>query len=246
MAGRILRSIVDDIQTLLKQNFDDQEFTDVQVGYWTIVIGDRIKSQHIEKRRSGQYLSVYANIPVQEFTSITNPNQIPNRKYIELPEAIYDYDLDRGIEYISYWDNTDTCGSEYWRKRKFLRTDPSEAETLQYSPYTKPSAENPYFYRVHNYVYLLGIECVNVEAVELGIYQILPDITEIDLDAPFEFPAETLHVLKMQVLNLARFGLQIPDSGRINTGASNDPSTQVPTDKLVSVNDPINRTDTES
>lgn len=243
---RILRHVVDDIQTLLKQTFDDREFTDVQVGYWILTIGDRIKSQHIAKRRSGQYLSVYANIPVQEFTTITNPNQIPNRKYIELPSAIYDYDLDRGVQYVSYWDNNDPCGTEYWRKRKFTRIAPGEAEAMEYSPYTKPSPENPYFYRVHNYLYLLGIDCVDVEAVELGIYQILPNITEIDLDAPFEFPAETLHILRMQVLNLARFGLQIPDLGKINTGSSNDNETQVPTDKLVSVNDPINRTDSES
>jgi len=243
--ARILRDVINDIQSLLKQNFDDQEFTDVQVGYWIITIADRLRSQHISKRRSGAFLAVYANIPVSKFTTIENPNQIPNRKYIELPACIYDYDLDAGIRYISYWDNTDKCGSEYFRKRKFNRTSPDEIELWEYNPYTKPSPENPYFYRVDNYVYLLGIECVNVDAVEIGLMQILPDVRDIDIDEPFDFPAELLHVLRMQVLNLARFGLQVPDMGKVNTGDSNDPASDIPTTKIVSVNDPVNRTESE-
>jgi hypothetical protein len=238
--GRILRHVVDDIQTALKQNFDDQEFTDTQVAYWVITIGDRLRAQHIGKRRSGAFLTTYSGIPVRTFTNPVNPNQIPNRKYVELPECIYDFDLDAGVKYISYWDTDDECGSEYWRKRKFLRTDPTEVEVLEYSPYTKPSPSNPYFYRVGDYLYLLGIECVDIESVEIGIYQILPDVTTVDIDAVFEFPAELLHVLRMQVLNLARFGLQIPDEGKVNTGSDNSTSENIPTEKIVSVNDPVN------
>lgn len=238
--GRPLRHIVDDIQVILKQTYDDREFQDIQVAYWCTILGDRLRSQHILKRRSGAFLSVYANIPINEFTSITNPNQIPNRKYVELPGCIYDFDMDAGIEYVSYWDNDDNCGSEKFKKVKFNRTNPSEVEVLYYSDYTKPSPSNPYFYRVDNKLYLLGLECSGAEAVEMGIYLILPDVVTIDIDAVWPFPAELIPVLQRHVLDIARFGLEVPEGAKINTGTDGNENTEnVPTQKLVSVNDNV-------
>jgi len=237
--ARPLRHIVDDLQVLLKQTYDDKEFQDIQVAYWCTIIGDRLKSQHIQKRESGAFLSVYADVPVSTFASTTNPNQIKNRKYIELPEYIYDYNLDGGIEYVSYYDKDDNCGSEKWKNVKFNRTSPAKAESLYYSPYTTPTTSNPSFYRVDKYLYLLGLECSNVDAVEIGIYMILPSVTTVDLDADWPFPAELLSVLQRNVLDLARFGLMIPEQAKINTGSDGNDNTQdVPTQKLVSVNDP--------
>jgi len=244
--ARTLRDIVDDIQVLLRQSFDDREFQDIHVAWACTIVGDRIKRQHIEKRNSGAFLSVYANVPVNVFTTIENPNQIPNRKYVELPECIYDMNLDAGISYLSYWDNTDPCGSEYFRKRKFNRTSPSEIEVWEGNPYTKPTPSNPYFYRVGKYIYLVGIECVDVEAVEMGIYATLPHPKDVDLDAEWEFPAATLAVLQKYVIDIFRLGLQMPDEGKVNTGDDNSNPSQVPTQKIVSVNNPITNTDSES
>ena len=236
--GRILRDIVNDIEVILKDTYDDREFEKSHIAWWCTIIGDRLKSQHILKRKSGAFKKTFVGLPILTHSSITNPNQIPNRQYVELPGCIYDFDMDGGIDYMSYWDSSDACGSEYWKKRKILRTEPSEVEVLEYSPYTKPSAENPYFYRLGNYIYILGLECSAVEEIEMCIYMVLPDVRTVDLDAEWDFPAELITVLQRHVLDIARFGLEVPEVGKVNTGADNSTSQNVPTQKLVSVNDP--------
>lgn len=237
--GRTLRDITNDIQVLLRQSADDREFEDIHVAWACTIIGDRLRSQHIQKRDSGAFLSVYANVPVSQFTTISNPNQIPNRDYLELPACIYDFNLDAGIEYISYWDNEDDCGSQKFKNVKFNRTSPSKVESLYYSEYTKPSPSNPYFYRVDKYIYLLGLECVDIDAVEMGIYAILPHPKDVDIDAEWPFPAELLPVLQRHVLDILRLGLQMPDDGKLNTGDDNSTPQEVPNQKLISVNDPV-------
>lgn len=236
--GTTLRLIINDISKDLKQVVDDKEITDIQIGHWVIMLANRLKSQHIAKRDSGAYLSVFTNIPVQTFTNSTNPNQIKGRKYLEIPETIYDYDLDGGIEYISYYleDFQENCPPPF-TNQTFTRTTPSTAQRLYFSKYEKPQPKNPYFYRVGPYVYLLGLECANVKFLEIGIYAALKPVTDasIDLDATFDFPEETLIILKRQVLDLGRFVLMMPEE-RTNDGSSQSPQ-QVPTNKLTSVND---------
>lgn len=238
MIGTTLRTIVNDISKDLKQITDDKEITDIQIGHWVIMLANRIRSQHIAKRDSGAFLSVFANVPVQTFSSTTNPNQIKGRKYIEIPEVIYDYDQDGGIEYISYYleDFQENCPPPF-TNQTFSRTTPSTAQRLYFTKWEKPNPKNPYFYRVGPYVYLLGLECANVKNLEIGIYAALRPVTDgqLDLDARFDFPEETLIILKRQVLDLGRFVLMMPEE-RVNDGSSIN-QNQVPSNKLVSVND---------
>ena len=63
--GTILRHIIDDIAEDLKQTLDDKTIQPSQIAYWIILIGNRLKSQHIGKRDSGSFLSVYDEVPVQ-------------------------------------------------------------------------------------------------------------------------------------------------------------------------------------
>lgn len=236
--GTTLRTVVNDISIDLGQITDDKKVADIQVAHWVIMIGNRLKSQHIAKRDSGAFLSVFANVPVQTFTSNLNPNQVKNRKYIEIPESIYDYDKDGGVEYISYYleEFEQGCPPPF-TTQTFTRTTPSESQRLYYSKYEEPKPVNPYWYRVGRYIYFLGVECSNVKNVEIGIYASLKSVTDadLDLDADFDFPEELLIILKRQVLDLGRFVLLMPEE-RINDGATMNSGT-IPTNKISSVND---------
>jgi len=235
--GTILRHIVDDIAEDLKQTLDDRTIQSSQIAYWVILIGNRLKSQHIGKRDSGAFLAVYDDVPIEVKTISKLPNEIKNRKFFRLPRTIYDYDRDGGIEYISYCldEPQEGCPPPFTNVT-FDRTTPGKSERLYYSKYEKPSPSQPYFYVVHDYVYLLGIECVEINKLEIGIYSTLDPVTEIDLDAPFDFPDELLIILKRQVLDLGRFSLLMPED-KLNDGANQIQAGTVPPNKLVSVNE---------
>lgn len=244
MSNTILRYVVDDIAKDLKQVSDDKKIEKSQVAYWIMMVANRLKSQHIAKRDSGQHLHTYVGIPVEKVASSANPNTVQGRKRITLPTAIYDFNNDRGIDYISYWiedEAENDCPPEF-SNFTFTRTSIKKSTRLYMDSYEKPAPDNPYFYRSGEFVYFLGIEKVNVLEVEIGIYSTFSALTDIDLDAPFDFPEELINVLKRQVLDLGRFVLQIPEERR-NDGESDTPSGQVPTQKLVSVNDQVNKSE---
>ena len=234
----ILRAIVDDLATSFKQITDDKNIQKSQIAHWVVMFGNRMRMQHIGKRDSGQYLSIYAKVPIKTFDSVKNPNQVPGRKYIELPTSIYDYDQDKGIEYLSYYvtEHKPTCPPPF-TNQTFTRTTPSDSSRLYLNGYEKPAPTNPFFYRVGDYLYLLGLECINPDFLEIGVYSTLKPITDadFDLDAVFDFPDELLPQLLKQVLDLGRFVMMIPEE-RTNDG-SDSVQQNVPTNKLVSVNE---------
>lgn len=236
MSGTSLRIIVDDLAKDFNQIFDDKQVQKAQIAYWVVMIGNRLLSQHIAKRDSGAYLSVYPDVPVEVAESNKERNLVKNRKYIKLPSVIFDYNRDGGIEFISYYLDEEIKGCPApFVNQTFNRTTQSEVQRIYFSKYEKPSPENPYFYRVGEYIYLLGIECVDVKAVEIGIYSTLKPITEVDIDDSFEFPEELLIQLKRQVLDLGRFVLMMPKE---RTNDADDSSQgNVPTNKIVSVNE---------
>jgi hypothetical protein len=239
-----LRYVVDDIAKDLKQVFDDKIIEKSQIAYWVLLVGNRLKSQHIAKNDSGAYVHAFSGIPLEIAVTGSNPNDIPGRKRIVLPEAIYDYDKDGGIQYISYWDEeavtTDCIEAPEFTNRTFIRTTPIETERLYMDKYERPSPRNPYYFRQGEFIYFLGIEKVDVQTVEIGIFSTFDPLTDIDLDAKFEFPEELLLILKRQVLDLGRFALKIPED-RKNDGEDTTNTDAVSEQKLVSVNDPINQ-----
>lgn len=239
MSQTLLRTVVDDLATDFKQVFDDKQIQKSQIAHWVIMLGNRLLSQHIAKRDSGAFLNIYVNVPIQVVNVSSNPNIIKNRKFIELPTCIFDYDKDGGIEYISYYvDDLKVGCPPPFTRQTFTRTTPSDAQRLYMSKYEEPSPINPYFYRAGQSVYLLGIECVNPKEIEIGIYSTIKPITDadIDLDAPFPFPEELLIQLKRQVLDLGRFVMVIPEE-RVNDGIDSENVQQAPLSKLTSVNE---------
>lgn len=244
MSDTLLRFVVDDIAKDLKQTFDDKKITKSQITYYVLLVGNRMKAQKIEKRDSGNNLKIFAAVPVETVAVTDNPNTIAGRKRIILPKSIYDFNKDGGIKYISYWRDADigkNCPPRFGTVN-FVRTAPDIAYRLYYREDEEPTPANPYFYVAGDSVYFLGIEKVPIATVEVGLYSTLEPITSISLDQPFDFPEENLLILKRQVLDLARFSLQIPEE-RINEGEGDVQTNQIPTQKIVSVNDPINKSE---
>lgn len=237
MATDRLRVVVDEILVTIKQTFDDKIVTQAQAAYWTIIVANQILGQHNLKRDSGQFLSVFPAVPIQVASDNNTQNIVKGRKFIELPGSIFDFDKDGGVEYIAYYNPDENCEPEAYKKT-IQRTSPNELQWLNLNDITKPSPKQPYWYRVGNYIYLVGIEAVPVKLAEIGLYLTIDPLEVIDIDKPFTFPQELLHVLKRQVVDLARFSFLF-SGDKTNDGsdtASDASSKTIP--KIASVNDP--------
>ena len=211
-----VREVANDILTDFHQIHDDRSVTLAQMTYWVTVVGDRLKKKHLEKVDTGQFLSIFTSIPVTTFAASTNPDEVAGRKYSDLPKSVYDFNMDGGIDYISYVDIEGICGPMFG-KITFARTTPSRARRLYMVSEEAPSPQNPYFYVVGDKVYYLGIEAVNTGAVEMGLFTVFDPITEIDITQPLALPAEEIAELKRRILGMGAFVKQIP-SERINEG----------------------------
>jgi len=204
MATDRLRIIVDDILEQTKQTFDDRDVSKAQAAYWIIICANNLLGGHIKNRKSGAFLSVFDKVPVLTVSPSSNPNFVEGRKFIQLPSAIFDFDKDDGVEYLTYMSSGLVTEAPKFTNVKFHRTYPTQTEWLYMHPHTKPAPTVPYWYRVGNLIYLLGVEKIPMKTVEIGIYMNINPVETIDLDAPFPFPQELMKTLKMQVLDMAR------------------------------------------
>ncbi len=218
MAKATYRYVCNDLLETFRQLNDDSEIGLTQVVFWVNIISNRLRMQHIRKLPTGEHVLVFPSVPIT-----IEPNT--NRKFFQLPKSIYDYRNDRGIDYITYQEITDCCDDPAFTQVTFGRTTSRDSSRLYLDPYEEPSAKNPYFYRVGNKIFLLGLECVDVpNGLEMGLFTTLdPNIDGCDLDDELDLSEELLTVLKYEVLNLGKFALIIPNE-RINEGA--DQTTQ--------------------
>lgn len=216
------RNVCYDIFTVLRANYDDTEITLNHVIYWVQIYADRLRIQHDEKVDSGLTTSIFNTIPVLI-------EQLTGRKYIIIPASIYDLDGDAAIEYISYNYTVDPNAFSYVT---FSRTEPAFAQRLYWTEEEKPTPDNPYFYRSGNKVYLLGLECIDVQFVEAGLKTSLSS-DPCNLDDEMNFPPELLPILQRQILDLGRFVLQIP-ADRTNDADQNLMNEAVPKTKIIS------------
>lgn len=227
-----LRTIWNDVRRDLKQGKDDLEIPNKQGWYWTLVIADRLRMQHIVKRRSGAFLHTFV-LPVQMDTTF------PGRPYVELPVSVYDLDLDAGIYNLSYFDNDDGYPPQFTRMT-ISRTEPNKERSRSMNPYERACANNPKFWREGPRLYLLGVDAAYVENIEAKLYANLPDINDVDPDAVLDFPKELIVPLKRALLDMGRFALALPGQ-YLNNDGTNRPAQQVAgtPGKTVSVNDPL-------
>lgn len=237
VSGVTLRFVLYDILRDMRQRYTQADISEYQVMYWILIHADRLKKQHIEKRRSGEYLYSWL-VQVIEGSD--------GRFYFELPARIYDFDDDRGIDHISYF-NFSASEADYFNK-VFSRTTPSQIQRLNWRSEEQPNYANPYFYRLGDYVYLLGPETAvsgsstvmeDDDYVEVGLFTSFDptlldsDLNNYNLDDYFDFPQDLIPVLKRQVLDLGLFITSLPKD-LVNDGS--DTPMDTPQKKLISVN----------
>ena len=61
-----LRDVVNDIHTVLKQKYDDQKITFTHTLYHVLLYGNRLLSQHIDKRDTGKFTHVFPEVSVKK------------------------------------------------------------------------------------------------------------------------------------------------------------------------------------
>lgn len=233
MADR-LRILVDETLETIKQTFDDRVVSKAQVAYWYIICANQLLGKHISKKDSGAFLSVFADVPVVNVAN-NSKNFVKARKFLMLPSEIFDFDKDNGVEYMTYTSPGGMGCPPKFEEVKFHRTTPAEAEWLVMNPHTRPSPNNPYWYRVGPNLYLLGVEKVPISTVEMGIYMTVDPVEKIDIDMPFPFPQELISVLKMNVLDMAKYDFFYP-SERQNSGSDDSSEKPLQIPKTQSVN----------
>ena len=221
------RYVVKDIHKSFKQTFDDADIRQTQVLWWVITIANAIRARQAMLVESGLHISTYSPVTVSK--------DAKGRKYFDLPVQIMDLPFEKGVEYITYNEDTGCCceGATF-AQRLFQPTTPSKLHVLYRDEYTKPSPSNPYFYRVGhmvngvqvNRVYLVGTECIDITDIELAIKGVIDPSTVCDLDDPIPLADEHIIELMKEVLSLGRFVMMIPEE-RENEGSDMSDEKQV-------------------
>jgi hypothetical protein len=213
-----IRMVVFDLLGDLKQVYSEASLSPYKIFYWTMVHADRLRKLHVQK-----------------IDVVVSVDSATGRNYFELPAAIYDFDGDDGIDYLTYPPGMN-LSLPMFSSITFTRTTPGKAGRLYFRSEEKPSPSNVYFYRQNKYIYLLGVEEINLTKIEAGLKTSLaPASLTVDIDQPFDFPQDLIPQLKRQILDMGRFVMQIP-ADRVNDGAAFD-AKEMPTQKIVSVND---------
>lgn len=212
------RSMAYSIQTAIKQNFDDLSVEINQIVYWITLIAKRARFDKIKKNRSDAYLVYFPDIPLK-IDSVTG------RKYAELPATIVDLDNDFGIKTVTFCtDDSDMC--EEPLSYSFSRTQAGRVGALYGNPYRRPSSKNVYYFRakyriegaLKDVIFFLGLECLDVNCVDMYIYADESSDFICNLDEDINVSPEMEQIIYYEVINLAKSGFII-SSDRQNDGS---------------------------
>lgn len=214
------RYLTDASLEALKANFSDSEISLESVLWWVKITVNKVKAKSIPKTESGSYLATFTDLPTKFQYDGAN-NLLRNKKYIELPENIFDLNRDGGVDWLAYSkvikdENGKVC---YCEPIYFQRTTLIEAREMQFNPYEKATEDNPYFIRINNLLYLPGIE--DTQNIKLdGAFFITesPYINDISLDDEVFLNDEQIQEVLVAVLSLGRFVILIPEE-QVEDGA---------------------------
>ena len=230
------RYVIYDLDKSFNAAFDDADFTLNQIMYWVMVVANRMRLQQTIATNTDLFTSTFNNVPVLTDTK--------GRKYIDLPSQIMDLPNNSGVIYITYNEETCHCEGPSFAQVWFQGVNLGSVQHLYLDEYTKPSAKNPYFYRIGdhidgvkvNRIYLLGLECVDVIDLEIAIKATLDPKQVCSLDDEIPLPDEMIQDLMMQVLQLGRFVMLMPkeiindgeDGAELNTQIYANRSVNLP------------------
>lgn len=218
------RYVAYDLLTSLKKMTDDADIRLLQVVYWIQVVANKIRVDQFLKSDTGLFTSTFSEVTVMTDSK--------GRKYIDIPAQIMDLPNEEGIEMLTYC--AEKCNPNPHSQVSFQPTTLAKSPVLYMDEYSAPSTSNPYFYRVGdkvdgvkvNRLYLLGIECYDVDCLDIAIRCSLDPTSVCDLDDDIPIPDERIKELMDEILALGRFVMMIPEE-RINQG-TDEAATNVP------------------
>jgi hypothetical protein len=74
-----------------------------------------------------------------------------------------------------------------------------------------PSPSNPFFYRISDRIYFLGVEQIDILEAEVGLKTAFQPVDNtLDIDTVFDFPQELLPQLKRELMAMGLFVLKTP------------------------------------
>lgn len=197
MGATSYRYLVNDISKSFNLNFPDSNITSPQILYWCRVAENFIRQRTLKVMMTGSYLTEFQSVSIQTDGV---------RKWIVLPSQIVDLDNEKGVDYIMYQQDI-----PFGKQIRFVQTDVNVIDRLYYNPYETPSPSNPYFYRVGQNIYVLGIENVGITQVQMGLYTSLdtrPSL--IPIDSLIGIDEEQIPSLKELVFQYAKLSLIVP------------------------------------
>jgi len=205
------RYVVYDLQKSFSASFDDADFTFNQILYWVLTVANRLRVQQNAITNSDLFTSTFSSVNVLTDAS--------GKKYIDLPTQIMDLQNNGAIVYITYNIESCKCDGPMFAQRWFQGVNLGSVQHLYMDEYTKPSLDSPYYYRIGhqidgigvNRLYLLGIECAEILDVEIAIKSTLDPKMICNLDDNISLPDELIQELMMQVLQLGRYVMLVPD-----------------------------------
>lgn len=211
------RYVIYDLQKSFNASFDDADFTLNQILYWVMVVANRMRVQQTMATNTDLFTSTFSSVEVKTDSK--------GRKYIDLPVEIMDLPNNSGVVYITYNEETCKCEGPSFAQVFFQGVNLGSVQHLYLDEYTKPNSKNPYFYRIGdhidgvkvNRIYLLGLECVPVKDIEIAVKGTLDPKTLCNLDEDIPLPSEMIQELMMQVLQLGRFVMMMPQES-VNDG----------------------------
>jgi hypothetical protein len=211
------RYVIHDLQKSFNAAFDDADFTLTEILYWVMVVANRMRVQQTMATNTDLFTSTFSSVEVKTDSK--------GRKYIDLPVEIMDLPNNSGIVYITYNEETCKCEGPSFAQVAFQGVNLGSVHHLYLDEYTKPTAKDPYFYRIGdhidgvkvNRIYLLGVECIPIKDIEIAVKATLDPKTLCNLDEEIPLPAELIQELMMQVLQLGRFVMMMPKES-INDG----------------------------
>lgn len=239
------RYVGKDIQTSLNKAFDDADIRLPQIIYWIQIVANRLRKEEYDLTETGQFLSTFSSVSVSK--------DIKDRAYFDLPTPIMDLPNEGGIRYITYnYDSGCCCSGATFAQVFFQPTSVEKVHALYMDEYEKPSPKNPYFYVVGdkvdtvdvNRVYLVGVDCIHIKDVEIGILSSLDPSAVCNLDDEIPLPDERIEELTKTVIDIGRFAILMPEE-RVNQG-SDESNEKIPESANMPPAPAVNENDTSS
>lgn len=207
------------VMSAMQSVFSDTDITIEQVLWFVKITVNKVKASTIKPGMSGSYLTTFTDVPtLMQYDG--KDNVLRNKKYIEIPVNIFDFDLDQGIDWIAYAktlkdenDKTIYCEPVYFQRSSLIKLREMSA-----NPYEAPSAKNPYFVRVNNLLYLAGVEEIPAFKLDMAVFMTEnPYIGGMSLDDEVLLDDEQINQVIGSVANLGKWLLSVPKS-RIEEG----------------------------